>query len=712
MLKINHQELIHCPEKNNLTKNKTCNCFVYTPEKIDQQNLGNLYIIGEVAETSPDQACYLVNLLASIIKREYYSYHKNCLEALESALHKANLALSDLFENLASSKATTNQKIKWLKSLHFLVAAFHKNKIYLANTNKTNTLFIRQGQLAEIKTDHKNRSNHPLKTFSNIAIGKLNLGDKLILTTPWLLNNLSREQIKQLAEKYDLSEFCSKINKLVSGQNSKKDGRIASSKTVQNLALLILEISSASTNKKKKGAKKTYALPSNQPKIYLEDLIDLSQQKSTHPKTIKPTSKKTLRNFVKVSKACFFCSAQKVNKICFPLFNRKRNNIFGKSIKNFYSLICSLSLIKKTAIISVISALLCSALFYYLWPKNDNFKEILLQHQSILKSAFEKEIQAEAVLIFNDRVKARNLLNQARELLNQLLNLEDLNKGLQKPEYSEKTAELKTTLEEQYYKIDKIKNIENIKTTDLPETMRGIFGIAEKIYTFNSDSIFFVNEKSQAKNIISITEKDSILEKGAVLDSEQVLIFINNKSELVIVDPNKKTYQNIHFKLPEDDISDISNYKSYIYLLDRQKKQIFKCPRILSGIGACNPWLSQSGQDILENPLSIAIDGEIYVLESSGRINKFLRGELQEFELSELSKPITNPLKILTSIDSAYIYIIEPSQKRVLVFNKDGELETQYIASEFSGIKDAWIGIRDRKIYLLGEKKIFEIEME
>ncbi|MAG44376.1 hypothetical protein CL633_00625 [bacterium] len=646
-LQVNHQELTYCPKNQD-------NCFgavfSYTPERINEQKLGNLYIVGQITDQANNQASYFLNLIASIIKREYYSTkHNNASQALESALHKANLALADLLEN--------NGESQWLKNLNLLAAAYSTNKIYLANTNNARALLIRKNQIAEIITNAQNKSSHPLKTFSNIAIGKIEKNDILILTTPWLLNNFSREEIKKFSCENNLSKLSQQIKKYI--------------KPEQSLALNILKITSNDSAHAKTSAKQTKTNKSDrvikQEKINLENLIDFSLLKK-HPKNINN------QIFLKKKKA----------KKSFKIKPDLKQTAF-RAMGFIAAWFSSMSLVKKI-IATSISAFLISLIIVLplLHFQNKGLEKILIQQVQLLESAQEKERRAEAVLIFNDKTGAANLLKQSKELLNQVFNLENQHKELKKnKKIQEQISNLEQVIAKQYNKIDGITQIQDINSIAVNADLENITGIGQKFYTFK--------------------------ENVTALESEQTIILLGKDLDLVIFDPKNNNKLKTNAKLPfknSENIAELANYKSYVYLLDKEENQIFKCPRILSGFGACVEWLTPETQKLLDQPVSMAIDGEIYVLEKNGKIKKFLRGKLQEFEFDKPLKEIQKPIKIFTSLDLAYIYILEPSQNRVLVYTKDGELKSQYKNEKFSNAKDIWVGPNDKKTYLLADTEV------
>ena len=180
-----------------------CDVFVYEPENIGEQALGNLYIVGEITNVS-ENSSYLVNLLASIIKKEFYSNTKRTIiESLEASLHKANATLSDIAEQ---------GNIDWIGNLNMICAVHSKNELHLSQTGNCKTLLIRSGQITDIgKKIIKEEKTHPFRTFANIASGELEIGDIALFATPEFFNVFSLEKLKKLSLSLDFNEFVEKL---------------------------------------------------------------------------------------------------------------------------------------------------------------------------------------------------------------------------------------------------------------------------------------------------------------------------------------------------------------------------------------------------------------------------------------------------------------------------------------------------------------------
>ncbi|MFA6097157.1 MAG: hypothetical protein WC788_06020 [Candidatus Paceibacterota bacterium] len=206
--KTNIKEIVFSDEE----ERSFCDIFVYEPENIEEKSLGNLYIIGEVVNL-PENSSYIVNLLASIIKKEFYSNKKRTtLESLEASLNKVNSTLSDLAEQ---------GNVAWIGNLNMTCAAHRNKELQLSQTGKIKTLLIRNGKIRDIgKNVTSDEKPHPFRTFANMASGELEVGDVVLFATPGLFNVLSTEKIRQMSSLGDFTEFSNSIQETIAKENN------------------------------------------------------------------------------------------------------------------------------------------------------------------------------------------------------------------------------------------------------------------------------------------------------------------------------------------------------------------------------------------------------------------------------------------------------------------------------------------------------------
>lgn len=229
-----------------------CDIFLYEPENIEEAALGNLYMVAELVTNK--ESTQLVNLLSSLIKREYYSLpHRGPMESLEAGLKKANLTLNEL---------TEQGNLEWLGKLHFICAVLNKEQeLYLTQTGAAQAYLWREGRLASLtkKMVPAPEKPHPAKTFQSIISGRIELADKLVFSTPALFDFFSPPGLKQLLSLPKIEAIFDQINKVLREE-----------KKPPALGALIIELEPEPTEQLSSSATINYATPP----IKLDEVID------------------------------------------------------------------------------------------------------------------------------------------------------------------------------------------------------------------------------------------------------------------------------------------------------------------------------------------------------------------------------------------------------------------------------------------------------
>ena len=156
-------------------KDSICGIFSYEAMNVEDMMLGNIYVVGKISNIPKKKyknSDFLLNLLSSAIKREFYSNHKRTtLEALESALQSANIYLSDF------AKRGHNE---WIGNLHMVCLAFSGNDIHIGQTGNMVVQLFRENSISNISKKFRGQEEpEPTKTFSNIASGQIKERDKI-----------------------------------------------------------------------------------------------------------------------------------------------------------------------------------------------------------------------------------------------------------------------------------------------------------------------------------------------------------------------------------------------------------------------------------------------------------------------------------------------------------------------------------------------------
>lgn len=163
--------------------------FIYEPESQQENQLGNLYMAGELAKILPQNEAFL-DSLSVVIKNGFYDK-----DDFSEALRVANNFLE---------KETKAGNVNWLGNLNFAVVNINNSILNFAKVGDIKILLLRQGEILDISQnlELQDQEPYPMKVFSNIASGKLLAQDKIFILTKEIFKTVSQNEVflKQLDE--------------------------------------------------------------------------------------------------------------------------------------------------------------------------------------------------------------------------------------------------------------------------------------------------------------------------------------------------------------------------------------------------------------------------------------------------------------------------------------------------------------------------------
>ena len=163
--------------------------FAYTPADVYEKRLGNLYVVGELAQAMPQNSHFLANL-SSVIKKEYYSsgLKKSCEASLQEALKKANEFLD---------QESKKGNVGWLGNLNFSVISFKDSTLNFAKVGDIKIFLARGDELMDLSQNLETPFSgppDPLKAFGSLAGGRISSEDKVIILGKRILAPLGKKQ--------------------------------------------------------------------------------------------------------------------------------------------------------------------------------------------------------------------------------------------------------------------------------------------------------------------------------------------------------------------------------------------------------------------------------------------------------------------------------------------------------------------------------------
>lgn len=140
-------------------------------------------------------------------------------------------------------------------------------------------------------------------------------------------------------------------------------------------------------------------------------------------------------------------------------------------------------------------------------------------------------------------------------------------------------------------------------------------------------------------------------------------------------------------------------YQGNFYLLDQDKKEIWKY--VPTGTGLASPQKYFKGEKgNIGKPSAMVIDGAIWIGNKDGAILRFLGGRKQGFEIDGLDKPLGEVADIFTTIESNTLFILDNTNKRVVLIDKTGRYLSQYTAEEFGVASSLVADEKNKRVYI------------
>ena len=366
----------------------------------------------------------------------------------------------------------------------------------------------------------------------------------------------------------------------------------------------------------------------------------------------------------------------------------------------------------KSKVLFVIAlVLIVGSIQSFAWINSQNQEEkISVQFDEKLALIREKQDEAEAKLIYNDKVSARELIEEALGLTEEL------------PERYQKEEEQKEQL-----------------ASELTRTLREIDGLEQlpvltEVFTFPQDiTLTIVHEviPLRAGTMIVITESPSAIvvdveQKNAVsvpmsgiegtltdtsFNSETNTLYTltdGNQLYEIPLGSLEATSESLATRQINTSIADIGDpsvisfYANNLYLVDTADRQVKK---LVLANNAVSSWLS-SPQTGLGAAIDIGIDGNIYIATQTG-ITQYFKGDLTGWAITGLTPSPSTIVAFHAALDDQYIYLLDNTTTRLIVLNQDGSLFRQFTSPQLISPADVTINESGKELYILDGRTIF-----
>ena len=305
--------------------------------------------------------------------------------------------------------------------------------------------------------------------------------------------------------------------------------------------------------------------------------------------------------------------------------------------------------------------------------------------------------------------RARVLLAQGREILDAYI------ASSSQESFIRDAQELLVTIDQQQQEIFKVKGVELTTTVELK-----VLDLALDEEHFESDAegnIFFFEE--QQNKLIGMNLKDKSRIEKKIEGEEKLGAYTISKGEYWGVVGEGvlhigESEQKIVIERDETwgEIGGIGRFGNNIYILDRENGEIWKYVGIDDGYAERRRWLGKGIVLDLSKVVDWVVEGDIWLLTSSGKLERYSRGVPAKFEITGFPSvgegtKLSDP-GALVVVDEK-IYVLERGASRVVVLGSGGEYLEQHVDSEFARASD--LVVFENKGYVLVDNVVKEFEL-
>ncbi len=633
-------------------------------------NSGKIFINLEI-QNNPAEAESIGETVFDTMRKTFFSdLEKEPYLRFEDAVKTVNKALAVLREEKVS---------KFIGNLNVIIAAIVGNDLFVTQCGDAEAYLLRRRLLSNISEGLGEDNSDDI--FNNIASGTLEVGDVVLLSSTRLLRYVGKSDMAKL---FGTNNLVASLGELKDFLSSEVLGRIG-------MIGVAVQESMPSLNQQEKGR-----IISHLQKEEISSIPEQSEEPAGKPDVKLKNMMAEMNKKVRELKA-------RVMKVA-AARGRAERHASGR-VSGGGAAALPMSGWSKEKILAAIFVMVVVLTLGIMWLKNRAAEQQMITKYTTTLNEVREEIGSAETTGQYNKEQAGQMLTHAREKA-----IEVLNSGYNRAKANEMLALIDTMRD----KLDGVVRPQAKVLVDLSlkrqnVSAMGLLGMKEKLFAYEYNALYPIL-LDKVQDPITIDENETVL-SGSVYDDKGSLLFYTKSGKLIEYADNRISFVDSADGVFKKGVA-IQAYNNKFYILDSANNQIWRYTRRRDKFDKAEAWNVNAD---VKNGVSLAIDGNIYVLNKDGGMTKIFNGSKEEFPIKKQPiNPLTAPSKIYTELDMSQVYVLEPSTSRVLVFMKDdrtGGLNytNQYLFEELKDIRDIYVDKDTNKLYLLDASKVYEV---
>lgn len=722
------------------------NVWVARPTPGEEQTYGKLFLISAIA--TPDRLNHeIITILQDELKANYYQGPDQKTDiAFEQALNKTNQRLHQLIIEGIST---------WVDQAHFLAGVIRQQHLVLSSVGTMCGYVLRGGRLVDVLGGPLPNKPNPLRIFSSTVTGEMTPHDRFLFCTPSLLDYFSLEKLRRMMLDHSPNETVRSIETHLLGADPKVAfGALLLQAEPEVDAVRTLPAASRPTN---------VPQTRNAPQVSMEELIareretqrllspsvwpavkDITHQISLGarnlvrtrllkrpPRRIAPSAASSVitpqppstfpwrrrfgllfRSMGRAMQAIFrgcrrlmkaFRRTDTPTAPAGPAFPQPRRRIFDSIVRWFVQLSRArqIIIVGGLLILLILSTAIVQSGFQHT-GSNATVK-------SPIAAATENIVKAEAAVLYGGEDIARQNIEAAKASLAKVPHRTKKEKT-ERSDLERRIAAVEQAIAHQTNlpKPEVLADLSQVKTGYNPGQLY-LFADRLAVVDPAQAAVVTTTIKGQVKPTISTNSLDTgHLLTGAVSGTGS-LVFVTDRTTLVELNADKNIWQPLDatFPKPTGRIQSIAPYQGRLYVLDQTENQILRFQRAGQSYGTGIAWLKETVT--LREARTIVVDGTVYALQPGGIVTAMAAGRPTGFKLQAVTPPLRDATRLWTDGKSLHLYLVDPANRRLLVFDKTGKLLDQYRSDVWTNLKDVTADEKTKTAYVLNGSAVYRV---
>lgn len=234
----------------------------------------------------------------------------------------------------------------------------------------------------------------------------------------------------------------------------------------------------------------------------------------------------------------------------------------------------------------------------------------------------------------------------------------------------------------------------------------------------NLDDNFFVYEYNALYEVIldqvldpKTIDQTEVVVNGTAMEDQGVIALMTQAGRIIEYFDGQFQFVGTEDETWKSGV-DMAAYGRNLYILNPTDNQIYKYSRARAKYGNASEYNIDAD---LGDAVSLAIDGNIYVLRKGGDIVKIFKGEQENFDIEDLATDISSASQIFTLPEHKNLYVLDTENRRVVILEKEVGPGARYMGQvyfeELPDVQGFYVDKTEDKLYLLTKKAIYQVEI-